>query len=197
MKQMKEHRLYGLVLFLVILFVDVGNIFTRIGKRIGFYEFIVIMLVVVVMAGIYLRLDVSIKMPIHSEIDTWVWDGLSALALYGLFLGLAVALHEPVFAWYKIIGTVIGIIACALLLEYRKRLLEKRRKQQADSDVQTNTYTLKDLYEGKVQGKRHRWRLWWTSTAVLPAWSAWRIFWKKLWGIFRMSMMKKRQRCIV
>ena len=65
MKQMKEHRLYGLVLFLVILFVDVGNIFTRIGKRIGFYEFIVIMLVVVVMAGIYLRLDVSIKMPIH------------------------------------------------------------------------------------------------------------------------------------
>ena len=154
MKQMKEHRLYGLVLFLVILFLDVGNIFTRIGKRIGFYEFIVIMLVVAVMAGIYLRLDVSIKMPIHSEIDTWVWDGLSALALYGLFLGLAVALHEPVFAWYKIIGTVIGIIACALLLEYRKRLLEKRRKQQADSDVQTNTYTLKDLYEGKVQGNR-------------------------------------------
>ena len=33
MKQMKEHRLYGLVLFLVILFLDVGNIFTRIGKR--------------------------------------------------------------------------------------------------------------------------------------------------------------------
>lgn len=56
MKQMKEHRLYGLVLFLVILFLDVGNIFTRIGKRIGFYEFIVIMLVVAVMAGIYLRL---------------------------------------------------------------------------------------------------------------------------------------------
>ena len=60
MKQSKQQILNGLILFLLILFLDIWNVFSQIINGIGAYEFVTIVIVVSLILCIYFRVDVSI-----------------------------------------------------------------------------------------------------------------------------------------
>lgn len=62
MKYFKEQLPYGLAGFLIILFLDIGNTFTKIVNSIGRYEFATITLVMLAIVCIYFRMDVSMKL---------------------------------------------------------------------------------------------------------------------------------------
>lgn len=149
MKQSKQQILIGLILFLIILFLDIWNVFSQIINSIGAYEFVTIGIVVGLIFCIYFRVDVSIKMPIYLEIDKWVSSLLDTLGLYFLFEVMALVLHTQIFAWYKLVGTISYTAICCILQGYRKKVRIKTEKEYTNIE-QANTYSLKDLYNGNL-----------------------------------------------
>ena len=101
MKQSEKRTVHGIVIFLVVLFLDIGNIFTRIINSIGWLEAITIAVAITVVIGGYFRLDTLVKMPIDSEVDMWVADGKMAGVIYFCFEVIAGILHQRIFAPYK------------------------------------------------------------------------------------------------
>ena len=97
MKYFKEQLPYGLAGFLIILFLDIGNTFTKIVNSIGRYEFATITLVMLAIVCIYFRLDVSMKLPISSEFDAWMIRGLYTVGLYIVFMTVAFVIGNPIF----------------------------------------------------------------------------------------------------
>ena len=65
----KSNLLYGMIWFVILLLADIYNIFTRIICSIGAYEFFTIVIVTAAIVIIYFRIDISIKMPINSDMD--------------------------------------------------------------------------------------------------------------------------------
>lgn len=149
MKQSKQQILNGHILFLIILFLDIWNVFSQIINSIGAYEFVTIGIVVGLIFCIYFRVDVSIKMPIYLEIDKWVSSLLDTLGLYFLFEVMALVLHTQIFAWYKLVGTISCTAICCILQGYRKKVRIKTEKEYTNIE-QANTYSLKDLYNGNL-----------------------------------------------
>ena len=128
MKYFKEQLPYGLAGFLIILFLDIGNTFTKIVNSIGRYEFATITLVMLAIVCIYFRLDVSMKLPISSEFDAWMIRGLYTVGLYIVFMTVAFVIGNPIFARYKLLGACIFTIVDLAFLFYRMKVIETREK---------------------------------------------------------------------
>ena len=151
MKYFKGQLPYGLAGFLIILFLDIGNTFTKIVNSIGRYEFATITLVMLAIACIYFRLDVSMKLPISSEFDAWMIRGLYTVGLYIVFMMVAFGIGNQIFARNKLLGACIFTIVDLAFLFYRRKVIETRQREKREQK-KNQTYTLKDLYEGKLAG---------------------------------------------
>ena len=147
----KSNLLYGMVWFVILLLADIYNIFTRIICSIGAYEFFTIVIVTAAIVIIYFRIDISIKMPINSDMDEAIKSAGYTLAIYLLFQMIALTMQIKIFAWYKLIGTVLCLLFLAIVYTYRIRILEKSSdKYKETREIQNNTVTLQELYQGQM-----------------------------------------------
>lgn len=140
-----------MVCFLILLLVDIYNVFTRIICRIGAYEFFTIVIISIVIIIVFFRIDISIKMPINSEMDDVIRSAGYTLAIYLLFQVIALSLQIKIFAWYKLIGTILCLLFLTILQAYRKRILEKNSETYKEArETQNNIATLQELYSGQL-----------------------------------------------
>ncbi len=147
----KRNLLYGMVWFVILLFADIYNIFTRIICSIGAYEFFTIVIVTAAIVTIYFRIDISIKMPINSNMDEAIRSAGYTLAIYLLFQMIALTMQIKIFAWYKLIETVLCLLFLAIVYSYRIKILEKNSdKCKETREIQNNTVTLQELYSGQL-----------------------------------------------
>ena len=64
---------------------------------------------------------------------------------------IALTMQIKIFAWYKLIGTVLSLLFLAIVYTYRIRILEKSSdKYKETREIQNNTVTLQELYQGQM-----------------------------------------------
>lgn len=141
--------LRSLAMFFVVLLLDICNVFSGIMNAIGCFEFAVASVVIAVFLGIYSRVNVALELPVHSETDD-LREGLcGAAVLYLVFEVLAFLVDDKIFAWYKLFGAAVAVMVCLALGRYRKSVI--KQVSCSHRETASNTYTLKELYEGQIQ----------------------------------------------
>ena len=141
--------LRSLAMFFVVLLLDICNAFSGIMNAIGCFEFVVASVVIAVFLGIYSRVDVALELPVHSEADDMREGLCGASILYLTFEVLAFLMENRIFARYKLIGAVVVVVICLGLARFRKSVMNRVNCNHKETG--SNTYTLKELYEGQIE----------------------------------------------